>query len=281
MNENDDQSPYDRGFVAACIVIGAVLLCGAVLLITGLTSTPSNAAGTTQPASPTEPAQTTSADPGKTPSAAGPGSTAQPATPAAETGSASTGSNATGANGQSDGRGCALPAGDQTIPTKHPAVDGWDVSRRVVVPRSNTYGPAKADPDGFRHCFAHSPTGAVYAAYNVIAAIADQHQVIPTAKKLMLPGPATDALIRDLSNDEPSTDSATTQLAGYRVLDADQSRATVMLAFPVESAYMSATLTLVWYDGDWRLRPPPPGEPVGGPFAQHRDLNDFVAWSGV
>jgi hypothetical protein len=275
MNDNEDQSPYGRGFIAACIVIGAILLCGALLLITGLTS---NATGTTQAASATEPAQTTSAESGTTPSESGPESTGQPATPSAETGAATTGSTGTG---RSAGGGCALSAGDQNVPTKPPAVDGWDVSRRVVVPRSNTFGPAKTDPDGFRHCFAHSPTGAVYAAYNVIAAIADQRKVIPTARKLMVPGPATDALIRDLSDDELSTDSTTIQVAGYRVLDADQTRVTVMVAFPVESAYMSATLTLVWYDGDWRLRPPPPGEPVGGPFAQHRDLDDFVAWSGV
>ena len=55
MNDNKDQSPFGRGFIAACIVIGAVLLCGALVLITGLTS-----GGTTQVASAGEPAQTTS-----------------------------------------------------------------------------------------------------------------------------------------------------------------------------------------------------------------------------
>jgi hypothetical protein len=97
----------------------------------------------------------------------------------------------------------------------------------------------------------------------------------------MLPGPDTQALIRELRAEEPSTDSDATQLAGYRVLDANTDRATIMLALPVESAYMSITLTLVWHDDDWRLQPPPPGEPVGSPFAQHRDLTNFVTWSGV
>ncbi|TCO24867.1 hypothetical protein EV652_108403 [Kribbella steppae] len=254
MNENEDQSPFGRGFIAACIVIGAVLLCGALLLITGLTSgSADTSAGTAQVAQAREPAQTTS--------------TAQPAIPAVESGA-----------GRSS---CALPAGDQTIPTEPPSVDGWDVSRRVVVPRSTTNGPATTDPDGFRHCFAHSPSGAVFAAYNVVAALADQRQAIPTVRKLMLPGPNTDALIRELRKEEPSTRSAVIQLAGYRVLDADQDRATIMLALPVESAYMSITLTLAWHHDDWHLQPPPPGEPVGTPFAQHRDLNDFVAWSGV
>ena len=144
-----------------------------------------------------------------------------------------------------------------------------------------TNGPAKTDADGFRHCFAQSPTGAVFAAYNAVAALADQRQAIPTVQKLMLPGPGTDALIRELRKAEPSTSSAVTQLAGYRILDADQDRATIMLALPVESAYMSITLTLAWHHNDWHLQPPPPGEPVGAPFAQHRNLNDFVAWSGV
>jgi len=167
------------------------------------------------------------------------------------------------------------------VPIKAPAVDNWEISRRVAVPRSTAFGPAATDLDGFRRCFAHSPTGALYAAYSAIAAVADQRQAIPTARKLMLPGPDTDALIRELGSEEPSVGSEPTQLAGYRFLDAGQDRVTLTLAIPVETAYMSVNLTLVWHDGDWRLRPPSPGEPVGAPFAQHRDLSDFVAWSGV
>lgn len=261
----EDQSPFGPGFVAACIVVGAVLLCGVVLLVTGPSAdTPSAAVGTSD--------SVASSDSATRPVVGNQASPDRPATPDA---ASTTGRPAAGTNA------CKLPDGDQALPIKAPAADGWEVSRRVVVPRSATYGPIKTDPDGFRHCFAHSPTGAVYAAYNAIAAIADQHQAIPTVRKLMLPGADTEALIRELGHDDPSSGSAPTQLAGYRLLDAGHDRATVMLAIPVESAYMSATLTLVWHDGDWRLQPPFPGEPVGAPFAQHRDLSDFVSWSGV
>jgi hypothetical protein len=160
-------------------------------------------------------------------------------------------------------------------------VDGWDVSRRVVVPRSAAYGPAKVDPDGFRRCFAHSPTGAVFAAYSAVAAIADQRKAVATVTKLMLPGPDADALLGELRKETPTNNTAPTQIAGYRVIDASRDRATVTLAMPVETAFMSATFTLVWLDGDWRLVPPVPGEPVGAPFAQQRDLAGFVPWSGV
>jgi hypothetical protein len=251
MTETDDQNPYGRGFVAACIVIGAILLCGGVLVIAGLTdsaSAPASASVATIPAAPAG-----------TPEPVG---LATPA-PAGTT------------------NGCGLPDGDQAVPTSAPAADGWEVNRRVVVPRSTTYGPAKVDADGFRRCFAHSPGGAVFAAYNAIAAMADQRRTVATVTKLMLPGPATDALLRELRSESVDEDSDPSQLAGYRVIDASRDRVTMALAMPVESAYVSATLTLVWHDGDWRVAPPQPGEAVGTPYSQHPDLDGFVAWSGV
>jgi hypothetical protein len=265
MSESEeDKSPFGPGFVAAGIVVGAILLCGVVLLVTDSSSGNASASAGTG-------GSVASSDSAATPVVGSPASPGRPATPDAA---------ATARQPAAGAISCSLHDGDQAIPTKAPAADGWEVSRRVVVPRSSTYGPGTTDPDGFRHCFAHSPTGAVYAAYNAIAAIADQRQAVPTVRKLMVPGADTDALIREL-DDDSSSGSAATQLAGYRFIDAGLDRATVMLAIPVESAYMSATLTLVWHDGDWRVQPPPPGEPVGAPFAQHRDLSDFVTWSGV
>ena len=160
-------------------------------------------------------------------------------------------------------------------------VDVWEVSRRVEVPRSAAFGPAVVDRDGFRRCFAHSPTGALYAAYSAIAALADQRQSIATVGKLMVPGRDTDALLRQLRSERPDDQDDPTQLAGYRVLDASRDRATVLLALPVQTAYVSVTLTLTWHAGDWRVVPPAPGQSVGAPYSQLRDLGDFVPWSGV
>jgi hypothetical protein len=260
--DNDEKSPYGAGFIAACIVVGAVLICGVVIIFAGRHgSTPATAAAQ-------QPVETTSARPTDDPAAA-------PASSDAGAAQTSSSGNERPANS------CGLPAGDQTVPSTPPATDGWDVSRRVVVPRSSTYGPGKTDSDGFRHCFAHSPTGAVFAAYSAMAAMADQSKVVPTVKKLMLPGSSTDSLLREVSTTDPSSDTSTVQVVGYRIIDAGQDRVTVMLAMPVESVYMSANLTLVWHQGDWRLQPPPPGGAVGAPFSQHRDLGDFVKWSGI
>jgi hypothetical protein len=263
MSENDKKSPFGPGFVAACIVVGAVLVCGVLLLVSGPASGRSDASrGTTySPATP---------DRGATQGSPPDGQTGSPARPVAGTGSAT-----------DRGAACGLPDGDQTVPAKAPSADGWEVSRRVVVPRSTAYGPAKTDADGFRRCYAHSPTGALFAAYGAMAALADQRQAIPTVQKLMVPGANTEALIRELRQEGSSSDSSATQLAGFQLLEAGPDRVTVLLAIPVESAYMSLSLTLVWYDQDWRVQPPLPGNPVGAPFTQHSDLGDFVAWSGV
>jgi hypothetical protein len=298
MSENDDtKSPFGPGFIAACIVVGAILICGVALVFGGATSAHSgattattgggpaagtgdrNSSGTANDAAEADQAdqadEADEADEAAHGTANGSAATPTVATPRAPDRSGASQAAERGTNS------CALADGDQKVPDKAPPVEGWEVSRRVVVPKSAIFGPAKTDPDGFRRCFAHSPTGALFAAYNALAALADQRQAVPTVRKLMVPGANTDALIQELRDESSSDDGAVTQLAGFRILDADRDRATIMLALPVETQYMSVTLTLVWEDGDWRVQPPLPGNPVGAPFSQHRDLSDFVPWSGV
>lgn len=279
--DQEEKSPYGAGFVAACIVVGAVLICGLTIIFVGRGGASPASDGAKQPLGAAAAAQPTDAGP------AGARPTDPPANDAPDTQSAEVPATPD-ANGSQAGSGhrrqagsCGLPAGDQTVPLSAPAADGWEVSRRVVVPRSSKFGPGTTDADGFRHCFAHSPTGALYAAYSAIAAIADQTVRVPTVKKLMVPGPATDSLIQEVSAEDPAASTATVQPVGYRIVDAAPDRVTVMLAMPVESVYMSVSLTLVWSQDDWRVQPPQPGEAVGAPFTQHRDLDDFVKWSGI
>ena len=249
MSDDKSSTPFGPGFVAACIVVAAVVICGIVLLVVD----------------PAAPASTNLANPAAAAAGDARGTATSRATP----------------DKTSSRSSCSLPAGDQVVPATSPAVDGWEVSRRVVVPRSTTFGPAATDPDGFRRCFAHSPTGAVFAAYNVLAALGDPTKLTATARKLMVPGPDTDELLRQAAKESRSTASEATQLAGYRVLAANRDQVTLMLAVPVEAQYMSHTLTMVWHDNDWRLQPPPSGAAVGAPFAQVRNLADFVKWSGL
>jgi hypothetical protein len=251
MAESTQPRPFGRGFIAASMIVALILACAALLILTGPNSTAGPAPAVSTPACPTLRACSRT-QPQLT--------RTSPATPTT-----------------------CRPAGtDHLVPTNvPPPVDRWEVSRRVVVPLSTTYGPATTDPDGFRRCFAHSPTGALYAAYNAIAALADQRQSPATVSKLMLPSRDTDTLLRHLRTERPDDGDDTTQLAGYRFLDTSRDRATMLLALPVQNAYVSATLTLAWHADDWRVVPPRPGQPVGAPYAQLRDLAGFVPWSGV
>jgi hypothetical protein len=272
MSESEEKSPFGPGFIAASIILAAILACGAVLLFTGPSNT-DPAASSADPSSRSidgHPSEPTSGQPGADPGTAQPAgeAVAQPGSPASK-GSGTTNS-------------CGLPDGDQAVPSNQPPkADLWEISRRVAVPRSSAYGPAKTDPDGFRRCFAHSPTGAVYAAYNVIAALADQSRIIPTATKLMVPGRDTDLLLEEVRKETADEASMPAQVAGYRIVDADRDRVTIMLAMPVQTEFMSGTFTLAWHSGDWHLVAPPDAAAVGTPYSQHHNLNDFVEWSGV
>ncbi len=274
MSDNESTTPFGPGFVAACIVIAAVITCGLVVLLAGGTADspiPTSAAAVAEGGGESRGA----AAPAKTPDTT---CSRDQGGPASEDQAGSASHDAAGCAPSSRST-CALPSGDQTVPAAAPAVDGWEVSRRVVVPRSAVFGPGVTDSDGFRRCFAHSPTGAVFAAYNVLAALGDQTKATATARKLMLPGPETDELLR--TTETSSTASEPTQLAGYRVLAASRDQVTVTLAVPVETQYMSLTVTMVWHDHDWRLQPPSSGAAIGAPFAQLRNLADFVKWSGL
>ncbi|GAA1709776.1 hypothetical protein GCM10009745_67130 [Kribbella yunnanensis] len=292
MSDHESTTPFGPGFVAASIVIAAIVICGLIVLVAGGSNTP---AGThlSNPAAPaagggSEPVGAPAATPDTTCPAA-PGSASGDNRGSASDDRAGSGAASSGGGGsagcvpssRSARSGCSLSGGDQGVPVVAPAVDGWEVSRRVVVPRSTAFGPGVVDSDGFRRCFAHSPTGAVFAAYNVLAALGDQTKATATARKLMLPGPETDELLRATAKETSSTNTAQTQLAGYRVLAANRDQVTVTLAVPVETQYMSLTVTMVWHDHDWRLQPPPSGAAIGAPFAQVRNLADFVKWSGL
>jgi len=244
----EDRSPYGPGFIAAAIVIGAVLMCGVLLIGIGAFG-----------------GGDTSAAAGRGPEVEQPSGRADPEASA------------------KPGDRCGLPAGDQAVPDAPPVGVSWQVYRRMVVPASPVHGPARTDPDGYRRCFAHSPTGAVLAAYNAVAALGDDRLAAATAAKAFLPGPDTDRFVREVATAGPEVEDSPNQLAGFKVLDAGRDRVSVMLAFAVGESYVSGNLTMVWYPpaGDWRVLPPRPGVGFGAPYAEHTGLSDFVRWSGV
>lgn len=210
----------------------------------------------------------------------GDGGAQQPAPSAVESNSAaaSTPSNAASSSI------CGLPSTSETALGTAPG-SNWELVGRMATPTDpDTFGPGVTDTDGFRSCFAHSPTGALYAAANVIALGSSTEQdELKLADKLLVPGPGRDAAIRDAENRSPSsatgTDSA--QIRGFLIKSYSATEADVDLALELPNGALAhSVLSLRWVDGDWKVKAADDGQIFNG-TSQLSSLSGFILWSGV
>ncbi|MFC5382133.1 hypothetical protein [Aquipuribacter nitratireducens] len=246
-NDEAASSPRRRGFVVAAVFVAALLVAAVVALVL-----------------PT-------ADPGqRQPSAAEP--------PVA-------GASATATDRGTAGAECDLPFSDQTVPRTTPTDTQWELVGRVAAPTApETHGPAVTEP--VRSCFARTPTGALYAAANALAAttLPDGGRVL--AEDLAAEGPGRDVALDNLP-DSPSTpvdSGAPFQLAGFSFLSWTEDETVIDLAVlgvaDQQGVYAHTPMTLRWERGDWRLV----YSPEGAPFPRVQalpGLAGYVPWSGT
>ena len=205
---------------------------------------------------------------------------AQPVTP-------SSGSEAAAASAKSDGAGesvCGLPAGTETALGAAPK-SKWELVGKMAVPTdSKSFGPGVIGEDGFRSCFAHSPTGALYSAVNVgaLGSTGSPQIVAKLADKLLIPGKGRDAALREAAEMTAATTSDTTiQVKGFVIRSYTPSEADVDLAFETnKGALVHTVLSMRWMDGDWKVKPADDGTTFSG-VAQLSDLSSFIPWSGA
>ncbi|MET3937058.1 hypothetical protein [Arthrobacter sp. OAP107] len=172
---------------------------------------------------------------------------------------------------------CGLPSGDQAKPATAPTDTKWELVGKVAAPTSPTqFGPGKTEPNGLRSCFAHSPTGALYAAANV-AVLSATGKARLVYEQLAVPSPERDAL---LNQPEPQETSAVTaQIAGFQIRSYDADRAVIVIAAKGSNgALVSVPVPLQWHGGDWKVVVPATGSTGGG---QISDLSGYIPWSGV
>lgn len=172
---------------------------------------------------------------------------------------------------------CGLPSGDQAKPATTPTDTKWELVGRIAAPTSPTqFGPGKTETNGLRACFAHSPTGALYAASNVTVLSATGKARL-VYEQLAVPSPERDAL---LSQPEPQeTSSVTAQIAGFQIRSYDTDRAVIVIAAKGSNgALVSVPVPLQWHSGDWKVVVPATGSTGGG---QISDLSGYIPWSGV
>ncbi|MEV8112341.1 hypothetical protein [Pseudarthrobacter oxydans] len=172
---------------------------------------------------------------------------------------------------------CGLPSGDQAKPATTPADTKWELVGKIAAPTSPTqFGPGKTEANGLRSCFAHSPTGALYAAANMTALSAAGKADL-VYQQLAVPSPERDAVLKSSPTAAPN--SVTAQLAGFTFRSYAADRAVIDLAFKgANGTFVSIPVPLQWYEGDWKFVVPATGD-TGA--RQLSDLSGYVEWAGV
>lgn len=156
----------------------------------------------------------------------------------------------------------AAPKGTKWVTTD----SGW------TGPSSKTAGPLADSP--IRGCFEHSAEGALYATAWIMLQLNDPAVSQQTYERYVINGSGWGT---------PSA-SAPQQIAGYQYLSYTPERAVVRIALVIPergTEWISADVTLVWQDGDWRLRVPDGNakNPLGiGPVS---DTSKFIRWGTV
>ncbi|MBT2515563.1 hypothetical protein [Arthrobacter sp. ISL-30] len=172
---------------------------------------------------------------------------------------------------------CGLPSGDQAKPATTPTDTKWELVGKIAAPTSPTqFGPGKTDTNGLRSCFAHSPTGALYAAANMTA-LSSAGKANLVYQQLAVPSPERDAVLKSSPTAAPN--SVTAQLTGFTFRSYEADRAVIDLAFKgANGTFVSIPVPLQWYEGDWKFVVPATGD-TGA--RQLSDLSGYVEWSGV
>ncbi len=243
MSDTNETSPLRRpGFIAAAVVVGIIILLGVGLAVSNLW-----AGRVEPPATPSTPTVVAS------PSA--------PATTAAPMASI-----------------CGLAGYEPTGTLSKAPSATWTLVGTTAAPKTEASGPGLIEQDGYRHCYAHTPEGALLAGANFLAMSSKPDLAKRVADGSVAPGPGRD---RALAAPSSSGGGTRIQTMGFRVLSYTGDKASIDLAFRTSNgAYAAIVWELVWSGGDWKFRLTDSGELVNQPV-QLRDLGGYLPWSGA
>lgn len=177
--------------------------------------------------------------------------------------------------------GCQAGPVDDTMPTTAPADSEWKNIGAITVPVSTTYGPTKYNGDLW-HCYRHDPMGAVFAAYDILAA-AVSPQWRQVAEAQFVPGAGQQAYIAvgEQQSFMPLQPGQVVQPVGFQISSYTSQEATVVVLSTSGGTgqYQADERTVAWSGGDWKLIVSPDGST--GPDPQLVASTDgFILWGG-
>jgi hypothetical protein len=175
-------------------------------------------------------------------------------------------------------RSCPALADGTPIPSGAPPGVAWRHLGAMPVPVSPTAGPAHRTGAAWR-CYAHSPTGAVLAAFGIPAALWGPHWRPATALEV-LPGPGRRAFLAAGALQRFTPPAGTiTRPVGFAVVSYRWAQATVETLVADGSEFAASFRTLAWSHGDWRLVMLPDGTTGPGPQII-TTASGFTLWGG-
>jgi hypothetical protein len=148
---------------------------------------------------------------------------------------------------------CLLDDRDQDIPVVGPRAD-WEPQTYLLVPQSNEFGPSPL-PGSQWACFAHSPTGALFAAANVVAGAAGADYETFMADAAI----SNAALEAWIAGEDPAAHTQeageVAQFSGFQMLSVEDDAVVVNLSLTQDSVDAAVKVSLVWNDADgtWNL----------------------------
>jgi hypothetical protein len=177
----------------------------------------------------------------------------------------------------------SCPASPQSsaLPTALPVGLRWKGDGAIEVPISASDGPFRIQGD-VQSCFAHSPMGAVIAAYDIFGSLLSPQGTTATALAGLAPGHGRQVYLAGTrAQGIPTlTPGELVQPVGFRVMSYTPRRATIETLASASSQYFQTDQrTLVWSGGDWRLLLTPDGS-IGPDPQLAQSTAGFVLWGG-
>ncbi|MGL5829498.1 MAG: hypothetical protein ACRC0L_08010 [Angustibacter sp.] len=174
---------------------------------------------------------------------------------------------------------CGLTDTNSTIPTTGPTAR-WSLLGTIAVPTIDGQGPGKIEPDGFRYCYAHTPTGALLAAANLMALDGSNTLEGKMESRLIAPGKGRDFTLRQKNTPIPDM-GIRVAISGFKITNYTSNQAEVTLAVSSNvGAYATSSTTLIWSKGDWLMYAPEINDDYIR-TGELESLSGFTPWSGV
>lgn len=176
------------------------------------------------------------------------------------------GAGETEATGGQD-RECGTLSDNQDYPTEAPPTE-WETyaSSSMTVPVSDEYGPVKRD-GALWECYAHSPTGAVYAGLGLIASFS-----IGGEYEAAIDSPQAEAALEDQAAEAGASFPS---FSGYRIDEYSDEAARITYYGQQDEYTVGIAFSLKWDEeaDDWRLDW---SRPDG--FEESPSADQFVMW---